>query len=160
MKENLRRDTAEDVERLVARVVEQSGWKKPPERLQSRTDLARWRGRLLVVLLCWLAGVLAWHAHRSASPEVVFTADEQEAGLRFSMLLAIEAVERYRAEHGALPRDLASLGVDDSWMSYEVVGEEYRLVGSVGGVSVAYEAGDDVAPFRNAYWALTRQAEG
>ena len=53
-----------------------------------------------------------------------------------------KALEAYRSLYGALPPDLASVGLEDPDIRYSRMGDEYALEATDGPLAVQYRPGD------------------
>jgi len=94
-------------------------------------------GPALAVLALTFAGVIFYNVQFfKAQPEAV-TPEQAELTSGISVMIATQAIEAYREEHGRLPESLAAIGFPDGSLEYRVNGEDYHL-------AVAMEGGEPV----------------
>lgn len=116
----------------------------------------RLRRILVFGLLPAFLVLLGWNlTRRSQNPEV-FTPAELDAGTRFKIYLAAQALKVYRDSAGTWPPSLDVVGFANEGLSYEIVDTSYVLQGNVGGAPVFYRSGDDLSFFRDASQELMR----
>lgn len=108
--------------------------------------------RALMVLVPILLGLTGWNLGRLMREPAVFSPEEAEAGLRFRMYLAAEAVRAYRDSARALPATLEDLGLDeDEGLVYAPIEDTFIITGVDGPVRLTYRGDQDPAPFAAAY---------
>lgn len=108
--------------------------------------------RALMVLVPILLGLTGWNLGPRMREPKVFSPEEAEAGLRFRMYLAAEAVRAYRDSAKVLPATLADLGLDeDEGLVYAPSGDTFIITGVDGSVRLTYRGDQDPAPFAAAY---------
>jgi len=91
----------------------------------------------LTALAMTLAGVVFYNVQFfKPQPEAV-TPEQAEITSGVSVMIATQAIEAYREEHGRLPESLATIGFPDGSLEYRVNGESYEL-------AVAMEGGEPV----------------
>ena len=70
----------------------------------------------------------------------------QEAGLRMEMFMQLTNIQRYVAENGRLPSNLAEVGDGPAEVLYtRGAGDTFRLTGTVGDITVAFTSTEPVA---------------
>ena len=95
------------------------------------------RGPVLAVLGVVFAGVVFYNIQSFKPPPPAVTPEQAQLTSGISVMIATQAIEAYREEHGRLPESLAELGFPDGSLEYRVSGEDYEL-------SVAMEGGAPV----------------
>ncbi|HXV89947.1 MAG TPA: hypothetical protein VD707_01175 [Gemmatimonadales bacterium] len=116
----------------------------------------RMRRILVFGLLPAFLLLLGWNLTRGGTPPQVFTPAELDAGSRFKIYLAAQALKAYRDSAGAWPASLDAVGFGNEGLAYEVVDTTYVIQATVGGAPVFYRSGDDLAFFRDASRELVR----
>lgn len=100
--------------------------------------------------------LLGWNLTRSSKPAEVFTPAELDAGVRFKIFLAAQALKVYRDSAGTWPPSLDAVGFAHEGLTYQVVDTSYILQANIGGAPVSYRSGDDLSFFRDASQELMR----
>lgn len=77
-----------------------------------------------------------------------------ETALRETIYLTALALDAEREATGAYPATLEAVAMDEDGLTYIREGDGYRLVASADGVTVDYESGEDLTPFRAAFQQL------
>jgi hypothetical protein len=142
---------------FVGDIIKQKVEEAKHKRQEARRQPKRARVWALVASVPLLFGLTAWNLTRAGDRPTVFTSDEVNAGVRFKIYLAAQAVEAYRRSRGRLPPNLAAVGMDGDGLTYSTVESTYTIVGHDGGLQYAYRRGDDLAPFVAGYRELTRK---
>jgi len=138
------KDKADERERGQARVQDQGARR---ERLR----------RILVFgLLPAFLVLLGWNLTRGAKPPEVFTPAEIDAGSRFKIYLAAQALRVYRDSTGVWPPSLDVVGFGNEGLTYQVVDTAYVIQTTIGGAPFSYRSGDDLTFFRDASRELVR----
>jgi hypothetical protein len=86
----------------------------------------------------------------------VFTPAELDAGSRFKIFLAAQALEAYRDSTGTWPESLEIVGFANEGLTYEVEDTTYIIQTTVAGAPVVYRSGDNLDFFRDASQELIR----
>ena len=83
----------------------------------------------------------------------------REASLRISVANAVQHVERYRQQRGALPATLEQAGANSTSLSLSTTsGGGYRVQGEGDGVLVTYSAGESLTRFiGNSFEVIARR---
>ncbi len=105
----------------------------------------------LVVGLFLVLGLLLWSNRdggTEGSPYPIVTY------LQETIYVTALALDAEFTDTGAYPPDLETIGMDEEGLAYSRVAEGYTLVASEGEVTVAYESGENLEPFRQAFEAL------
>lgn len=110
----------------------------------------------LIGLLPVFLGLVIWNVTAGRKAPVVFTAAEVDAGVRFKMFLAAQALRTYRDSTGRWPAGLEAVGFGNEGLRYELTDTSYLLTGMSGDTPFTYRAGDDLAFFRDASQELLR----
>lgn len=79
------------------------------------------------------AAVVFYNVQALSGPAVPVTPEEAEVSSGISVMIATQAIEAYREEHGRLPESLEELGFPTGSLNYQVEGDTYRLIVSVDG---------------------------
>jgi hypothetical protein len=116
----------------------------------------RARGWYFLLALPLLVGLTARNVVRATHSPEVFTADEQESGVRLRIYLATQAVEAYRHALGRWPADLSAVGFADAGFVYRAGGGTFEISDTSASVPLTYHRGDVLAPFAEAYDELKR----
>jgi len=117
---------------------------------------ARMRRILVFGLLPAFLLLLGWNLTRGGTPPQVFTPAELDAGSRFKIFLAAQALKAYRDSVGTWPASLDAVGFGNEGLTYEVVDTAYVIHTTIGGAPAVYRSGDDLAFFRDASHELVR----
>ena len=86
----------------------------------------RTRAVVLMVSVPVLFGLTAWNLVHAHDRPTVFTAEQLDAGVRFRIYLAAQAVEAYRDSRGRLPPTLGAVGMEGDGLDYSPDGAERR----------------------------------
>jgi hypothetical protein len=116
----------------------------------------RLRRILVFGLLPAFLVLLGWNLTRRSQPPEVFTPAELDAGTRFKIYLAAQALKVYRDSAGTWPPSLEVVGFANEGLTYEIVDTAYVLQANIGGAPVFYRSGDDLSFFRDASQELMR----
>lgn len=117
------------------------------------------QGRLRTVLLALLPlflGLVVWNLTAGRKRPVVFTQAELDAGARFKVFLAAQALTSFRDSAGHWPASLAQVGFADEGLSYQQADTTYELTAVSGGIRFTYRSGEDLSFFRDAPQDLMR----
>ena len=117
-----------------------------------RTERPRWRPRAWYVWSVLVAAVVLAFAYYPAlcapdTPE----APRLEADLRWAVANVVREVESARQRRGRLPEAAALHGLLSDAVTYQPAGDNYRVVGTYGSVTVVY---DGTQPLEE--WAAAR----
>ena len=129
--------------------------KRPGSDSSAAARLRRFRLALAILFPLFL-GLLAWNLTAGRKPPVVFTPAEVDAGARFKIFLAVQALKAYRDSAGHWPTSLRQVGFGDEGMTYEQVDTSYVITAVSGGTAFTYRGGEDLSFFRDAPRELTR----
>lgn len=103
---------------------------------QEHRDPLLTRPPVIALLALILTGVVVWNIQAfNPTPEPLPPA-QTRATNEVSVMVAAQAVEAYRAEHGELPESLEDAGLPLSGFEYRVEGEEYTLTAGEGTAEV------------------------
>ncbi|HEX4633979.1 MAG TPA: hypothetical protein VH163_09110 [Gemmatimonadales bacterium] len=144
---------------LVKSIVQQ----KVDDAKQLKADVEKARKKrkstlpLLLGLTPVLLGLTAWNVFTAGPPKSTLTAADEAASTRFRIYIAAQAIEAYRASHGAYPANLTQVGVDWQGLHYAVADTTWSIVVRLDSLTVTYRHGDPLAPFATAYQALQRR---
>ena len=116
----------------------------------------RLRRILVFGLLPAFLVLLSWNLTRGGEPPQVFSPAELDAGSRFKIFLAAQALKVYRDSAGTWPTSLDAVGFGNEGLSYEVVDTTYVIQSTIGGAPVFYRSGDNLDFFRDASRELMR----
>jgi len=146
---------------LVHSIMKDKSDQRDRERGQAQAqDQGAKRGRMRRVLVFGLLPafllLLGWNLTRGSTPPQVFTPAELDAGSRFKIFLAAQALKAYRDSAGAWPVSLDAVGFGGEGLTYEVVDTTYVIHSTIGGAPVSYRSGDDLQFFRDASQELMR----
>lgn len=146
---------------LVADIIKQKVEEVKQEKVERQQAVLRKKRRskmwYFLGLLPVLLGLTIWNLAKSGEQPVVFTPEELDAGIRFKIYLAAQAVQAYRDSVGRWPRTLAPVGMADQGLVYEVVDSSYTISDTSGGVPLVYHGGENISLFANAYAVLARR---
>lgn len=126
-----------------------------PKPSAAATRLRRLRLTLLTLLPVFL-GFMLWNLTAARQTPVVFSPAEMDAGVRFKMFLAAQALRTYRDSTGRWPASLDAVGFAGEGLEYDVVDTSYVLTGMSGEIPFTHRAGEDLAFFRDASQDLLR----
>lgn len=96
------------------------------------------RGPGLAVLAVVFGGVLAYNVRAFSSQPEALPPEEAEVSAGITVMIATQAVEAYRREHGRLPASLEELGFPAEGLRYSVDGNSYVLTAGEGESAVEY----------------------
>jgi hypothetical protein len=116
----------------------------------------RMRRVLVFGLLPAFLVLLGWNLTRGRATPVVFTPAEVDAGARFKIYLAAQALKAFRDSAGTWPASLEAVGFAGEGLTYELSDTTYLLHTTIGGAPFTYRSGDDLAFFRDATQELVR----
>ena len=116
----------------------------------------RLRRILVFGLLPAFLVLLGWNLTRGSKPPQVFTPAEVDAGSRFKIFLAAQALKAFRDSAGTWPASLDAVGFAHEGLTYEVVDTTYVIHTTIGGEPFTYRSGDDLDYFRDASEELVR----
>jgi hypothetical protein len=120
------------------------------------TRQERTRRVLVFGLLPAFLALLGWNLTRGGTPPAVFTPTELDAGSRFKIFLAAQALKVYRDSTGTWPPSLDAVGFGNEGLTYELVDTTYVIQTTIGGAPVFYRSGDNLDFFRDASRELMR----
>lgn len=100
--------------------------------------------------------LLGWNLTRGAEKPQVFSPAEVDAGARFKIYLAAQALKAYRDSAGTWPPSLDVVGFENEGLTYRVTDTTYVIEATIGGAPFSYRSGDDLAFFRDASQELMR----
>ncbi len=86
----------------------------------------------LGVVAVIFAGVMLYNYRLYTAQPAPLAPEEAEMASGISLMIATQAVEAYRDEHGRLPESLEELGFPEGYVAYQVDGKEYELGASQG----------------------------
>lgn len=91
--------------------------------------------------------VVLWdlHAYRRSPPLPAPAA--AQAGAQMSVVVARQAVERFRAEHGRLPKSLGEAGVPEELAGYRPTPDGYEITSGEGQSRTVYRSTEGPPPF-------------
>ncbi len=147
---------------IVADIMQQKVEEVKHAKQEAHRPRQRSRAWVLLVGLPLLVGLTIWNLVRAGERPLVFTATQVDAGVRFKIYLAVQAVESYRRSSGRLPPDLGAVGMDGDGLTYTPADSTYTIAAgpSAGDGSPAdaplyeYRRGDDLKPFADGYAEL------
>lgn len=146
---------------LVADIIKQKVDEVKTEKVQRQLAVQRKKRRSTLWyslgLLPVFLGLTIWNLTRAGELPEVFTPEELDAGVRFKMYLAAEAVEAYRDSLGTWPRSLAAVGMADEGLVYHIVDSSYTVADTTGGVPLVYHGGESLSLFADAYAFLAQK---
>jgi hypothetical protein len=116
--------------------------------------------RHLLWLLPIFLGLTGWNVWRSGRPPVVLSDAQLTASRRFSVYLAVEAVQDYQRINGILPPTLAVAGVTTPGLVYATAESSYTLSDTTGPTALIYRSGQDLSMFAAAIRTLRRGGGG
>lgn len=146
-------DPEPDARELVEAILRKDARTPPPPVLDREPRSPVWRILSLAVVLVLAAG---WNLIDSTSDRPAFSPEEEMAAAQAMIYLTVEALESYREESGSLPSSLDAIQAAEEGISYESGGgAAYRLSATVHGRSLVYREGDDLAPFVEAFTAIS-----
>lgn len=116
----------------------------------------RMRRILVFGLLPAFLVLLGWNLTRGGTPLQVFTPAELDAGSRFKIFLAAQALKAYRDSTGEWPASLDAVGFGGEGLTYALADTTYTIQTTIGGAPVVYRSGDDLQFFRDASQELMR----
>ena len=116
----------------------------------------RMRRVLVFGLLPAFLILLGWNLTRGRAQPVVFTPAELDAGARFKIYLAAQALKAHRDSAGTWPASLDLVGFADEGLTYQVIDTTYVLQTMIGGAPFTYRSGEDLTFFRDASQELIR----
>ncbi len=102
------------------------------------------------ILLPIFLGLAAWNVTVGSKPPTVFTQEEIDAGVRFKIFLAVQALKAYRDSTGQWPASLAYVGFAEEGLNYQQQDTSYVITAMSGDVPYTYRSGDDLTFFRDA----------
>lgn len=146
---------------LVADIIKQKVDEVKQEKVERQQQVQRRRRHsrywYFLGLLPVLLGLTVWNLSRAGEPPTVFTPEEVDAGIRFRIFLAAQAVQAYRDSAGHWPADLGAVGMADQGLTYRLVDSTYAISDTSHAVPLEYHGGDNVALFADAYGVLARR---
>jgi hypothetical protein len=130
--------------------------RKPPDvDTGSRESfLASEAGKVHPLLLVALLLVLALLIRINFGNPLPESSIPVETSLRETIYVTVLALEAELEETGAYPHDLESLGMDEEGLSYTPNSAGYTLVAREEGTIVEYRSGEDLGPFKDAFYEL------
>jgi len=149
------RSRGELASKLVHDILEQevekrAGRPRPTRKLRRRRPFS------IYVLLGVFLILAAWSVMRSGPQPQVFTPSELDAGVRFKIYLAVQALQAHRNTAGTWPASLDVIGFASEGLAYRRLDTTFQIVAATGGIPFTYRSGDDLAPFRDAARELVR----
>jgi len=102
------------------------------------------------VLFPIFVGLAAWNITAGRQPPAVFTQEEIDAGVRFKIFLAVQALKAYRDSTGQWPASLVSVGFADEGLTYQQRDTFFVISAMSGDVPYTYRSGEDLTFFRDA----------
>lgn len=105
----------------------------------ARVETSQRRRRLVLVALVGTWGVLGWlwlaQPDWAFNPPLGIVAEaefSEEEGLRYGMYLQAARIQEFTAEFGRLPTSIAEAGEAEEGLQYEVTGNRWKLLGTLG----------------------------
>ena len=96
-----------------------------------------------------------WVFPAPATPESIAI---RQASLRIGVANAVQHVERYRQQHGKLPRTLEQAGANGAGMTYLPTASGYQVTGEGDGVRVTFTGGESIMRFiGNSFEVIARR---
>lgn len=117
----------------------------------------RSRVPLMLGLLPVLLGLTAWNVFRAGHPPEILSHGERIASLKFKIYIAAEAIEAYRATHGAIPPNLTVVGAEWNGLRYVPGDTTWSIVGAVDSETLTYHHGEPLTSYAAAYRVLQRR---
>ncbi|MGH7569866.1 MAG: hypothetical protein ACREL9_13025, partial [Gemmatimonadales bacterium] len=153
---------------IVADIIKQKVEEVKHAKQEARRPRERSRAWVIVLGLPLVLGLTGWNLLRVRERPVVFTATQVDAGVRFKIYLAVQAVETYRQSLGRLPPDLGAVGMDGDGLTYRRTDSTYTIAAEAGAGSdgaagtplYEYRSGDDLTPFADGYAELAHKIGG
>ena len=105
----------------------------------------------LLLALVVLLGFLIWVNSTEAGTESTVPV---KTFLQETIYVTALALDAEMEETGAYPPDLESIGMDEEGLSYSLSSGSYTLVASEAGITVQFQSGDDMEPYRSAFESL------
>lgn len=125
-------DSVRDVLEHAARTDEATSRRQSPK----STTLAR--GPVVLVVAVVFAGVLYYNVRSFSRPPAPLPPEAAEVSAGITVMIATQAVEAYRDEHGRLPASLDELGFPTEGLEYRVDGDSYELTVSEGETTLQF----------------------
>lgn len=92
--------------------------------------------------------VMLWDLHAYHRPPPTAPPAAAQAGAEMSVLAARQAVERFKSEHGRLPKDLPEAGVPEGLAGYRLTPDGYELTAPKGDEGhLSYSSSEGPPPF-------------
>lgn len=135
-----------------ADIVRRDAEDRRPE--QPRKRYGRQVTAAIVVVLS--TALTLWNVERALRQPRVVSSVEEAAAARVVAYLAIQALRTYHDSAKAYPPTLERIGADDLVLIYMPHEATYELIARIGGADVRYRPGDDLAPWRLAFFTLAR----
>jgi len=118
--------SVQDVLAHAAEVDKAAGHRTSPRKASAAS------GPVLGVVALIFAAVVYYNVRLFTAEPAPLTPQQAEMSSGISLMIATQAVEAYRTEHGRLPESLEELGFPAGSMAYRVSGDEYELGASQG----------------------------
>lgn len=99
------------------------------------------RGPVVAVVTAVFLLVVGYNLRTLQTPPPPLPVEEAEVSASLTVVVATQAVEAYRKEHGRLPASLAELGFPTEGLEYTVRGDAYEIRVVQGDAEVHTESG-------------------
>lgn len=142
---------------IIKQKVDEVKQHKVDEQLAVRRGKRRSKLWYFAGLLPVFLGLTIWNLTRAGEAPELFTPEEVDAGVRFRIFLAAQAVQAYRDSLGKWPRTLAAAGMDGEGLVYRLADSSYTIADTTGGVPLVYHGGESLSLFADGYAYLARQ---
>lgn len=106
---------------------------------------------VLLLALVTVLGLLIWINSTGSPTESPVPV---ETSLKETIYVTALALDAEMEATGAYPPDLESIGMDEEGLSYTPSSGTYTLVAAEAGITVQFQSGDDMEPYRNAFESL------
>lgn len=146
---------SELVHDILKKKLEERRQGRPPGGSGAAARQRRFRLAFAILLPIFL-GLAGWNLTVGNKPPTVFTQEEIDAGVRFKVFLAVQALQAYRDSTGQWPASLAAVGFANEGLTYEQVDTSFAITALSGDLPFTYHSGDDLSFFRDAPQVMTR----
>ena len=123
----------------VSRTVDRAEASKAEAEAAAQRQRPRSRKPLVAGLIMALALVVAWDVSRWNQPPAPLPPEEQTTSLRWVIAGVVEEVQAFRTAEGNLPSAADLEGLLDEAISYQVVGDGFRVVGTAGEIELTFD---------------------
>ena len=130
-------DSVRDVlEHAAEADAERSGHREPSKRSLLGS------GPALVVLALTFTVVVLLNTRLLGGEAEPLPREQAQVASGLTVMMAVQAVEAHRHEHGALPASLEELGFPAGLLRYTREGEQYEVAAAVGGEEVTFSSSE------------------